>query len=88
MAQAQKYYHPNKPGSKYKNGKTVDLDEDERETLEIILKEILVNLPHDPDAPDAPEEVYRSDMQNPGHFKLHLYGYEMRAIRRVLGKVR
>ncbi|MCP4131616.1 MAG: hypothetical protein GY754_11610 [bacterium] len=67
------------------NHKTVDLDIAEQETLELVLKEIILNLPHDP---DSPEEVYRTDIrENPDHFRLCLYGYEMRALRKLLGKL-
>ncbi len=65
---------------------TIELDEIERETLEIILKEIIVNLPMDT---GSEEEVYRSDIQvNRDHFKLFICGYEMRALRKLLDKVR
>ncbi|MCP4136389.1 MAG: hypothetical protein GY754_35790, partial [bacterium] len=55
----------------------VNLDQGERESLEIVLKEIILNLPLDD---ESDEELYRSDV--PGeeeHFKLSLYGYEMRS---------
>ncbi|MCP4132326.1 MAG: hypothetical protein GY754_15245, partial [bacterium] len=56
------------------------------ESLEIVLKEIILNLPLDD---ESDEELYRSDV--PGeeeHFKLSLYGYEMRSLRRLFQKVR
>ncbi|MCP4131985.1 MAG: hypothetical protein GY754_13490 [bacterium] len=64
----------------------VNLDQGERETLEMIIKEIILHLPFDE---ESDEELYRSDV--PGEeqgFKLNLYGYEMRALRRLLRKVR
>ncbi|MCP4133115.1 MAG: hypothetical protein GY754_19265 [bacterium] len=64
---------------------TVVLDDAEIESLEVILKEIILNLPHDP---YAIEEVYRSDLEDKGNsFRVLLYGYEMRALRRLLGKI-
>ncbi|MCP4135415.1 MAG: hypothetical protein GY754_30880 [bacterium] len=68
------------------NQKTVTIDETEKETLEAILKEIIINLPFDSDAGD---EIYRSDIkETPDNFQLFLFGYEMRALRRFLGKIR
>ncbi len=64
----------------------VNLNQGERETLELIIKEILLNLPMDP---ESDEELYRSNV--PGEeecFMLNLYGYEMRALRTLLQKVR
>ncbi|MCP4131125.1 MAG: hypothetical protein GY754_09105 [bacterium] len=65
----------------------VSLDQGERETLEMIIKEILLYLPMDE---ESDEELYRSNV--PGEygkdFTLNLYGYEMRALRRFLQKVR
>ncbi|MCP4136210.1 MAG: hypothetical protein GY754_34890 [bacterium] len=69
-----------------KNGITVELDEIQRESLEAILKEIILNLPQDT---KSDEEVYRSDIQeNRENLKLYLFGYEMRALRQLLGNVR
>ncbi|MCP4132295.1 MAG: hypothetical protein GY754_15090 [bacterium] len=68
------------------NNKAITLDETEREALEAVLKEIILNLPIDP---NSAEEVYRSDVQeNRDHFQLFLCSYEMRALRRLLGKIR
>ncbi|MCP4132673.1 MAG: hypothetical protein GY754_17035 [bacterium] len=65
---------------------TVDLDETEKETLERILKEIILYLPLDP---ESGEELYRSNLPVEGEqFKLSLYGFEMQALRALLGKVR
>ncbi|MCP4130220.1 MAG: hypothetical protein GY754_04495 [bacterium] len=65
---------------------SVTLDQAERETLEILLKEIILNLPLDK---ESDEELYRSDIQGEREqFKLNLYGYEMRALRTLLQKVR
>ncbi len=39
--------------------------------------------------PECDEEFYRSDLPvERAHFKLNLDGYEMRALRTLLGKVR
>ncbi|MCP4130401.1 MAG: hypothetical protein GY754_05420 [bacterium] len=66
--------------------RSVTLNEDERETLEILLKEIILNLPLDP---ESGEERYRSDIPNKrDQFKLSLYGYEMQALRTLLQKIR
>ncbi|MCP4129859.1 MAG: hypothetical protein GY754_02475 [bacterium] len=65
---------------------TVTLDQAERETLDILLKEIILNLPHDE---SADEELYRSDVAGKeGQFRLNLYGYEMKALRRLLQKIK
>ncbi|MCP4134548.1 MAG: hypothetical protein GY754_26475 [bacterium] len=65
---------------------TVTLTPDERESLEAILKEIILNLPQDP---ESGEELYRSDIsEDREYFKLSLYGYEMRAMRTLLKKIR
>ncbi len=64
----------------------VEVDQGERETLEMIIKEILLYLPMDE---ESDEELYRSNV--PGHegdFTLNLYGYEMRSLRRFLQKLR
>ncbi|MCP4132822.1 MAG: hypothetical protein GY754_17785 [bacterium] len=64
----------------------VNLDQGERETLEMMLKEIILNLPFDE---ESDEELYRSDVAGEdAQFRLNLYGYEMRALRRLLQKVR
>ncbi len=64
----------------------VTLDQAERETLDILLKEIILNLPLDE---SADEELYRSHVAGKeGQFRLNLYGYEMKALRRLLQKIR
>ncbi len=69
-----------------KNEITITLDQTQRETLELILKEIVLNLPQDR---NSPEEVYRTDVPwNREQFRLCLYGDEMRAMRQLLGEVR
>ncbi|MCP4134215.1 MAG: hypothetical protein GY754_24795 [bacterium] len=51
--------------------KTITIDEIEKEALEAIIKEILLNLPIDPDAGD---ELYRSDIkEDQDHFQLFLF---------------
>ncbi|MCP4131914.1 MAG: hypothetical protein GY754_13130 [bacterium] len=65
--------------------KTVHLDQAERESLELILKELILNLPLDP---ESGEEYYRSNIPEVrDQFKLSLYGYEMRALRTLLQKI-
>ncbi|MCP4130176.1 MAG: hypothetical protein GY754_04260 [bacterium] len=59
--------------SSQQNERTITLEETQRETLELILKEIILNLPQDR---TSPEEVYRLDAED--RFKLCLYGDEMR----------
>ncbi|MCP4137600.1 MAG: hypothetical protein GY754_41920 [bacterium] len=72
--------------ARYEEGISPDLDDTERETLVRILKELILNLPLDP---ECGEECYRSDAPTErGHFRLMLYGYEMRALRTLLAKVR
>ncbi|MCP4134536.1 MAG: hypothetical protein GY754_26415 [bacterium] len=61
----------------------VSLDQGEKESLEMMLKEIILNLPLDE---ESDEELYRSDLCG-AQFKLNLYGYEMRALRRLFRKV-
>ncbi len=66
--------------------KEVTLDQAERETLELLLKEIILNLPLDT---ESAEELYRSHVAGKEEqFKLNLYGYEMRALRTLLQKIR
>ncbi|MCP4132879.1 MAG: hypothetical protein GY754_18075 [bacterium] len=65
---------------------TVNLDEGERESLVVLLKEIILNLPLDP---ENGEEFYSSHVPTEqGLFKLSLYGFEMRALRTLFSKVR
>ncbi len=74
--------------ARYEEGISVELDDTERETLVLLLKEIILNMPQDP---ESDEECYRSDAptERPQpQFRLTLYGYEMRALRTLLAKVR
>ncbi|MCP4130000.1 MAG: hypothetical protein GY754_03180 [bacterium] len=65
---------------------SVTMDSDEQETLERVLKEIILNLPLDA---SSGEELYRSNIPElREQFKVSLYGYEMRALRTLLQKVR
>ncbi len=69
-----------------RSGAEVTLDHAERESLEILLKEVILHLPLDG---SSDEELYRSDTEGKeDQFKLNLYGYEMRALRTLLQKVR
>ncbi|MCP4129744.1 MAG: hypothetical protein GY754_01890 [bacterium] len=62
----------------------IEVDLAERESLEILLKEIILNLPLDR---SSAEEIYRSNI--PGEqFKLSLDGFEMRALRSFFQKIR
>ncbi len=71
--------------AQYEEGINVDFDDTERETLVRILKELILNLPLDP---ECGEECYRSDSPaESGKFRLTLYGYEMRALRTLLQKI-
>ncbi len=64
----------------------VEVDQGERETLEMLIKEILLYLPMDE---ESDEELYRSNVPGEeGQFTLNLYGYEMRSLRRFLQKIR
>ncbi|MCP4130901.1 MAG: hypothetical protein GY754_07950 [bacterium] len=90
MQQPVQITHNKIPETRHKEGALsgieVTLDQAERETLEIMLKEIILNLPLDT---ESDEELYRSDIPTEREqFKLNLYGYEMRALRTLLQKVR
>ncbi|MCP4130350.1 MAG: hypothetical protein GY754_05165 [bacterium] len=70
----------------YNEGITVDLNDEERESLVVLLKEIILNLPLDP---ENGEEFYCSDVPTErGQFRFSLYGFEMRALRTLFSKVR
>ncbi|MCP4136775.1 MAG: hypothetical protein GY754_37745 [bacterium] len=85
MLQMQENTRTSKP-EKASESYQVNLDQGERETLEMMLKEIILNLPFDE---ESDEELYRSDVAGEGaQFRLNLYGYEMRSLRRLWQKVR